>query len=80
MSSVKFATIAAVTIAMAAGGPTARAAVQPAGEAVRAGSVAPGGPIFAQRARSECIGGYRTTHVVRGQGRSSAGVLIRCRG
>ena len=32
---------------------------------------------YAQNA-SECVGGYRMTHVVRSQGRTTGGVLLRC--
>jgi hypothetical protein len=35
-------------------------------------------PLLAQS--SQCINGYRTIHVVRGHGRVSQGVILRCRG
>jgi len=35
-------------------------------------------PVLAQS--SPCINGYRTIHVVRGQGRTGQGVILRCRG
>ena len=28
---------------------------------------------------AECVNGYRTTHVVRGHGRTTQGVILRCR-
>ena len=35
-------------------------------------------PVLAQS--SPCINGYRTIHVVHGQGRVGQGVIVRCRG
>ena len=37
-------------------------------------------PLLLLAQSSECINGYRTIHVVRGHGRVSQGVILRCRG
>ena len=60
---------------------TAVASTQPdigtPASAARSGSSRDTFPLFAQS--SQCINGYRTIHVVRGQGRVGQGVILRCR-
>jgi hypothetical protein len=34
----------------------------------------------AQNDAAKCVNGYRLTHVIKGPGRTSGGVLLRCRG
>ena len=73
--------LAAITILLFATA-TAMATAPPdigtAASEARSGSSREVFPLLAQG--SQCINGYRTIHVVRGQGRVSQGVILRCRG
>jgi hypothetical protein len=80
MSNVLSAAIAAALVATADWGSLAEAAIHAHGVAEGPGVVAAAGQVLAQRTSTPCVNGYRTTHIVRGGGRTGPGVLIRCRG
>ena len=69
----------AIAATLAAATSTAGAAVDPTGLQVQPASRGGPAPILAQQS-TPCIGGYRTIHIVRGQGRTGPGVIVRCRG